>query len=83
MLWFFERDQQIVSLETRYDNDTSEYIAVVTYSDGRQVTERFANADGFRSWLQTWEARLEAEQWVRRGDPMLLADGWPTRRPPT
>ena len=35
MLWFFERDQHRVRLETRYDNATAEYVAVATYPDGR------------------------------------------------
>jgi hypothetical protein len=38
MLWFFERDQHSVRLETRYDYDTAEYVAVATYPDGREET---------------------------------------------
>jgi hypothetical protein len=56
----FRTGQETVSLQTRYDNATTEYVAVVTYPDGRRETERFANADGYRLWLQKWEAGLEA-----------------------
>jgi hypothetical protein len=81
MLWFFERDQDRVRLETRYDNDTAEYVAIATYPDGRQETERFRNADVYRRWLETWESTLEAERWTRRGPPVVVSDGWPDRRP--
>jgi hypothetical protein len=26
MVWFFERSTQLLELETRYDNETSEYV---------------------------------------------------------
>ena len=81
MLWFFERDQHRVRLETRYDNATAEYVAVATYPDGRQETERFGDADVYRRWLEAWERTLEAEQWARRGPPLVVSDGWPDRRP--
>jgi hypothetical protein len=81
MLWFFERDQRSVRLETRYDNDTAEYVAIATYPDGRKETERFGNADLYRRWLETWEKTLEAERWTRRGPPVVVPDGWPDRRP--
>ena len=29
MLWFFERNDEQVKLETRFDNDTQEYVAIV------------------------------------------------------
>jgi hypothetical protein len=81
MLWFFERGPQAVRLETRYDNDAAEYVAVATYPDGREATERFPDADSFRRWLEAWERTLEAEHWSRRGPPIVLPDGWPHRRP--
>jgi hypothetical protein len=81
MLWFFEREEQSVRLETRYDNDTAEYVAVTTYPDGREETERFSDADRFRQWLEAWERVLEAEHWTRGGSPIVLPDGWPHRRP--
>jgi hypothetical protein len=82
MLWFFERGTQAVRLETRYDNDTAEYVAVATYPDGREESERFPDADRFRRWLMAWERTREAEHWIRHGPPIVLPDGWPHRRPP-
>ena len=81
MLWFFEREHDSVRLETRYDNDAAEYVAVVTYPDGREETERFPEADLFRRWLEAWQRTLELDHWSRRGPPIVLPDGWPHRRP--
>jgi hypothetical protein len=81
MLWFFEREQDSVRLETRYDNDTAEYVAIVTYPDGRRETERFTDSEMYRRWLDSWERTLETDHWTRRGPPVVVPDGWPTRRP--
>ena len=80
MIWLYERDNESIRLETRYDNDTREYVVVVHYPDGRQLTERFPNPEACREWLLSLENNLDAEDWVRRGPPMILPDGWP--KPP-
>ena len=81
MLWFFERHDESLTLETRYDNSASEFVAIVRYPDGREQTERFTDAERFRSWLVTFEGNLEGQQWTRHGDgPVLLPDGWPDKR---
>jgi hypothetical protein len=81
MVWFYKRGQVSLSLETRYDNDTSEYLAVVTYPDGRQQTERFDRRELFRAWLKAYEDRLASEQWAADGPPHILPDGWPGKLP--
>lgn len=48
MLWFFERDDEFLKLETRYDNDTSEFVVIVRYPDGHQRSERFPDGDTCR-----------------------------------
>ena len=35
MLWFYERDHVSLRLETRYDNDTAEYVAIYSIRSGR------------------------------------------------
>jgi hypothetical protein len=52
MVWFYKRDRASLSLETRYDNDTLEYVAIVFHPDGRRDTERFAQREAFAAWLQ-------------------------------
>jgi hypothetical protein len=81
VIWFFERPPQTICLETRYDNDTNEYVAIVTDPDGRDTTERFADAESFRNWLTAWEATMEAERWRGTGTPVVVPDGWPRQRP--
>jgi hypothetical protein len=31
MVWLFERDEESLKLETRYDNATREYVVIVQY----------------------------------------------------
>lgn len=80
MLWCFERENETLRLETRYDNETSEFVVIVRYPDGREQTQRFKENDAFRAWLVAFEQSLEAEQWTSQGAPILLPDGWPDKR---
>lgn len=80
MLWFFEREEQSLRLETRYDNDTSEFVAVVHYPDGREHTERFIALDEFRTWLLTFESSLDAQRWTNQSGPIILPYGWPNKQ---
>ena len=58
MFWFYKRDRVSLSLETRYDNETAQYVAVVVHPDGRRETKQFDRAVLFRSWLEAFEARF-------------------------
>jgi hypothetical protein len=80
MIWFYERDSQALQLETRYDNDTREYVVEVRHPDGRQETERFADPHSCRDWLLAFENRLQHQQFIRRGPPVVLPYGWPGGR---
>ena len=35
MVWFYKRGRVSLSVETRYDNETGEYVAVVVRPDDR------------------------------------------------
>lgn len=80
MLWFFERDDESLKLETRYDNDTSEFVVIVRHADGREHTERFTDSDEYGAWLETFERNLEHQHWTRHGGPVIMPDGWPNKR---
>ena len=80
MLWFFERDDESLRLETRYDNDTSEFVAIVHYPDGQQRTERFRDGEKFRVWLEAFEQNLVIQHWAGRSGPIILPYGWPNKR---
>ena len=81
MVWFFERASGTISLETRYDNNTCEYLAIVIDAEGRETIERFPDAGTFRSWLLAWETALVGQGWCPSGSPVVMPDGWPVRRP--
>ena len=81
MVWFYERDHVSLSLETRYDNETAEYVAILRHPDGRRQTERFATGEALREWLVTLEQKLASERWTADGPPHFLPDGWPDKPP--
>jgi hypothetical protein len=82
MLWFYTRELQSLSLETRYDNQSLEYVGILTHPDGRQEARRFATARAFREWLVTLDRKLTVRRWVQNGPPHIVPDGWPDRTPP-
>jgi len=77
MLWFFDRDDESLKLETRYDNETSEFVVIVRYPNGAEHEKRFANAGEFRTWLEAFERDLAMQRWTGRGGPVILPYGWP------
>jgi hypothetical protein len=79
MLWFFSRDDQSLQLDTRYDNEASEFVARVRWPDGREHVERFKDIDLFRNWLAAFEAELESEKW-QANSPVILPYGWPDQK---
>jgi hypothetical protein len=76
MLWMFERGEDSLRLETRYDNDVSEFVLVMHRTDGRQHIERFKEESAFRGRLEALERQLDAERWQAVGSPVLLREGW-------
>jgi hypothetical protein len=80
-VWFFEHSHKQVTLETRFDNDTQEYVAIVQWPDGREQTERYCTAAGFQARLLALERERETERWHRNGPMIVLPDGWPDKRP--
>ena len=76
MVWFYTRHQQSLTLETRYDNATREYVAVLTGLGGAPITKRFTRPEAFQEWIDKMEAELTAGQWTANGPPHILPDGW-------
>jgi len=75
MVWFYRRKAQALTLETRFENATGEYVATVTGRGGPPMTVRFASSEAFRDWLLAQERELLAEQWTADG-AHVLPDGW-------
>jgi hypothetical protein len=77
MLWFFERDEESLRIETRFDNDTEEFVVLVHWRDRPKQIERFQDAESCRTWLTTFETQLESEGWKTGRSPRVLGSGWP------
>ena len=45
MLWFFERNHEVARLETCFDNETMEYVAVIRWPDGHEDIGRSPDAE--------------------------------------
>lgn len=80
MMWFWTRENQVLTFETRYDNDTAEFVAELIWADGRRDVERFTDIEAFRQRLVALERRLEADRWTNSGPPVFSAEGFPNRR---
>lgn len=76
MIWFFTRDSDRLTAETRFDNATGAYVLRLTWADGRTQTESFPNTSTFQQRLDALKEHLKAERWLQDGPPMLLRDGW-------
>ena len=76
MIWFFERGTETTRLETRFENDSREYVLIVDAPGRERTTERFKSVPKFQARLHELEAQLKAEQWTQHGRPEILLDGW-------
>ena len=81
MLWFYSQDSLSLTIETRYDNRTAEYVLVVHWSVNHQQEERFATETLFRKRLFEIEMQVNSGGWRKDGPPKILPDGWPDTRP--
>ena len=80
MIWFFERDDESLRLETQYDEKAAEYVIVIRYADGQMRVERFKDLETFRVWIETFDRELTFEHWTSRSGPIILPYGWPNKR---
>lgn len=80
MIFFFERDDESLRLETQYDEKSGEYVVEINYADGQKRVERFKDMEAFRVWIETFDRELSFEHWVSRSGPIILPYGWPSRR---
>jgi hypothetical protein len=80
MVWFWTRDDEELQLETRYDNETAEFVVTVMPPEGTSVPERFKDIEAFRARLVLLEDQLEAKNWRNTGRPLLSPEGFPRQR---
>lgn len=72
MLWYFDRAGESLTIETRYESGTSEFVFSARYPDGHIRTERFRDPEAFAVWLQAFERQLTVERWSNRGQPIVF-----------
>ena len=75
MIWLYERGQEALRIETRYDKDLRQYVATMYWPDGRSESERFTSRESFHARLRALERQLAADQWQQIGGPKLLDEG--------
>jgi len=75
MLWIYERSNETLRIETKFDNATAEYLLIIHWPDGTEQAERFSGGANFQLRLEGLEQQLSTEAWQSRGVTMLR-DGW-------
>ena len=68
MIWFFERERDRLHFEIRHRTDGEEYELVVTYPDGSQFIEQFADASGLIERSSALRSELFERGWRALGD---------------
>lgn len=71
MIWIFERQGEIVRFETRFDNDTREYVLVVFWFGGSQTVETYRQVCDFSERLSVLEQQLVTEGWSQIDNPQI------------
>ena len=71
MLWFFQRGEEYLRIETTYDWRSGEFALIVDKADGTQKTETFADQAAFEQRLATMERQLVADNWRAKGSTVL------------
>jgi hypothetical protein len=75
MLRIYERSNQTLQVETRFDSASKEYVVIIRPLDGTEQVERFPDATGFQSRLESLERQLEADHWQNQS-AIALPDAW-------
>ena len=72
MIWVFERDGEIVRLETRFNSKTKEYVLAVVWCERLQSIETYQDVGGFSERLRALEQQLVAESWSQIDNPQIV-----------
>ena len=64
MIWFFERHDSRLLYEIRRQADGDDYELVVTFPDGRQEVENFADPHELIERSERLQETLRAQGWV-------------------
>jgi hypothetical protein len=76
MLWFYGRDNDVLTIETRYNGEAGVYELIWYRTDNTRTIERFTSEADFHERAREIESTLSADRWVRSRDPAILPEGW-------
>ena len=76
MIWLFERREEILRLETRFDAPAGLYVLEINWATQPAETEHYGDYDTFHNRLVALEQQLGADQWSQVGSPEILPSGW-------
>lgn len=83
MIWIFERDREIVRVETRFDSKTNEYVLAICGGGCSDSIERYRRPGEFGDRLRALEQQLVAERWSQIDNPEItyrrMSGGLPGR----
>lgn len=75
MVYIFERESDVIQVETRYITASKTFQIICRLVDGTTTQENFGGEASFRSRLDEIRTGLEKDAWHAAG-PHLLAEGW-------
>lgn len=69
MVWFFQRGDDLLRVETRRDRKSREFLLILRQSDGTELVDRFKSKGKFQRRLDDLERKLKANRWAEREAP--------------
>lgn len=80
MLWFYRRERDTLRVETRFDNQTAEYVLIIHWPDGPHE-ERFSTHADFENRSKHWRHASVRNGRPQIHDPRFSETAGPTNGP--
>ena len=66
MIWFFERENELLRIETSYDRVTGVFLCRIRRQDGSEQVEQFSSEAVCQQRFTSLDRQLRAEHWTLR-----------------
>ena len=66
MVWFFEREKELLRVETSYDRVSGVFLCRIKRQDGSEQVEQFSSEFACQQRFATLDSQLRAEHWTLR-----------------
>lgn len=76
MIWFYERPDGALRIETRIDTASGNYVLQVEWPGRPATVERFPDQAAFEMRVRALERQLHNDHWEQVGGPAILPHGW-------